>query len=162
MPGKRLGSRFRLTRKSSCSLCALWLVFPCALVSQPLKRVAHIVRLASLLPPRIPHPSSHIPPVPAPCEIDRGRIRTCDLQLRRLSLYPLSYAAMGGLCYHARPLPACAGIQLSASGQSHSSPRFRSAGWCPAGGRCRSRLRPHAGPAGAAAPAGCPSRQRSH
>jgi hypothetical protein len=27
---------------------------------------------------------------------DPGRIRTCDLQLRRLLLYPLSYGAIGG------------------------------------------------------------------
>ena len=27
---------------------------------------------------------------------DPGRIRTCDLQLRRLLLYPLSYGAVGG------------------------------------------------------------------
>jgi hypothetical protein len=26
---------------------------------------------------------------------DPGRIRTCDLQLRRLLLYPLSYGAIG-------------------------------------------------------------------
>jgi hypothetical protein len=28
---------------------------------------------------------------------DPGRIRTCDLQLRRLLLYPLSYGAIGGV-----------------------------------------------------------------
>ncbi len=28
---------------------------------------------------------------------DPGRIRTCDLQLRRLLLYPLSYGAVGSL-----------------------------------------------------------------